>query len=1063
SSSTQTPYSNSPFTPTGTTAPRSGSSRRSYDARTSSRRSRRMTGGDIALHQYTDLSGMASVAEHELVEFDPGLPLRSRSSWMKRLSTLSSSHASSPSSSPRPESPTVSVSNGSTAFSYNGSTAPIIGKPSPPPLPPNKLVKRSSSQRTIHGSPSDSHTSRRPTLRRPATSHQRSATLQRRSSLMAISTEGSYTSNNPFVLLEHEDVQWRQFFSPKVAKEGVISKKRVATSDSRSIKRIYPDGKHTATLLMAQAVAPSSVEFDDSLSQDGDSIYFGSRPVTPSGLLLSPTCEDPSALTDPLRDTLVSESGSLEHRSPRRSFSISDLIATNAQSWKSRPSKAQSITNPSKRIGRRTFSAPLLTMGSRQSVTAHGDFERPSKKRDFTDPTASKRSLFSPPAGKTSNGDSYFNVNNVSSFTTRDLPSGPPAVPTADSKYTSPPTHSHSSQSSIVGSTRVPPSPTLVQANIRPSRHSVTPSEQASTLVGSDSETRGVGSGEEDDVDVQCETVFDSIRPGMTRNQPRGPLIETMFDDSVHHSGSKGKISPLKDLLVNGVFREQPMDFKDDDCIIEEEESISTPIKLTFNEVSPENGEHWTAMPLDMSSSALTEIHSSNPASRDQDGPLDGYKAMWTLNDENEEEDWDRDQDTMGITEHVATPLTLRRSNPMLVSSFSSPLTALPRPSIEAGERDAKSNLFDWAEQQPSDNSPGNGAPPRPKTVHGKKNLSDRGSRSVGRRAPSALHARSQSVPVVPDIGGKRDTTVTNKFGTWGVGSKGVSEDWNDDFDFEETRTNEPVGEGSDGNKRVDSGHAMFVPQSIREQQSNVLANIGLLREWGLLIEELKELRIRASNLGILAARKGDVWEEVDAMIDLADQEAEEPVMPPQASPPSSPGFDFDAFEEAPPKKAGQRRKSGLSFHEESTEGHPIIATTTTARPRRKSVLPPNGDIFNEPKTDPTPNIASKPSTPVTNRPRKDSEAAARSVIEALQKRKSTVDHPLPLQPVPAGKKVEFDTATLRRIVPYVSVLMRKVKEIIREAEGLYSSPAQSPKPVEPALSLLFREPPDSS
>jgi len=70
-----------------------------------------------------------------------------------------------------------------------------------------------------------------------------------------------------------------------------------------------------------------------------------------------------------------------------------------------------------------------------------------------------------------------------------------------------------------------------------------------------------------------------------------------------------------------------------------------------------------------------------------------------------------------------------------------------------------------------------------------------------------------------------------------------------------------------------------------------------------------------------------------------------------------------------------------------------------------------------------------------------------------LQKRKSVHEPIAKLQPVSPSKKVPFDTATLRHIVPYVNTLMRKVKDALREAEGLY--PGTSPK--EPPFSKIFQ------
>jgi hypothetical protein len=298
---------------------------------------------------------------------------------------------------------------------------------------------------------------------------------------------------------------------------------------------------------------------------------------------------------------------------------------------------------------------------------------------------------------------------------------------------------------------------------------------------------------------------------------------------------------------------------------------------------------------------------------------------------------------------------------------------------------------------------------------------------------------------------GKRNTVVTNKFGTWGVGSKGVTEDWNDDFDFSEIME-ESTPQSVAGSQRVDSGSAMVVPKSIQEQQNNVLANISLLREWGLLIEELKEHRIRAVSLGIVEGPQSGTWEEVDAMIDLADQEAEHEEVP-RASPPSSPGFDEDAFDDmsASPNVGRGRRKSG-SPNDDLAKNH------TPLRPR-KSILPPNHGIFS-PQSSPIPPKTKyeAPATPeprpITTRPRKDSEAKARSVIEALQTRRSVFEPAADAPPTPSSKKVPFDTATLRRIVPYVASLTHKVKETIRDAEGLYYSPTTSPQHEEPPFAM---------
>jgi len=385
------------------------------------------------------------------------------------------------------------------------------------------------------------------------------------------------------------------------------------------------------------------------------------------------------------------------------------------------------------------------------------------------------------------------------------------------------------------------------------------------------------------------------------------------------------------------------------------------------------------------------------------------------------------------------------RSTPFRLSVFSRSANAASAHSTPARHGHAsndKSNLFDWSEQQPSP-SHHNQSPPRPRTVHGKKDPENRGSRTAGRRAPSGMHARSHSVPVVPDVDGKRNNAVANKFGTWGVGSKAVTEDWNEDFDFEEPPVPQLHSVEHD-DKRIDSGHEMFVPRSIREQQESVVANISLLREWGLLIEELKELRVRAVALDMLNGPYAQDWQEVDAMIELADQESEEDTLQPRRSPPSSPGFDYGFFDESlfNGASSSKTRADPIQLAESPFPDHDTRATSPHSAVPAPTMIP---------------------------RPRKDSEAVARTVIAALQSKRSVSD-PTALKPVTAAKKVPFDTGTLRHIVPYVNGLKRKVKDALRETEGLYSSPRRPSSSSEdddrvvapgdqPAFRTIFNEP----
>lgn len=778
---------------------------------------RRMTSGDTGLQAPSSVSNSYAPSDQDTAELDQPMSIPSRRrSWIQRLSTMSSSQPSSRNPSPAPLSPSVSCSNGSMAFSHDGSTAPIIGKRARSPLPPNKLVKRSSSLRRPQEAPTQGIASRRPSFRRPATSHQRSATLQHHPLLEMTVEDASVHEQGT-----DSEPEYAHFFTARVAKERPLSK-------ALGFRRILPDGKHPPTLVLARSVSTGTDAIDDSGSEDGDSVFFVSRPGTPLSLtaVIATRTDAPQttgALDSPRR--LPNSDAGDNASQPRRSFSITDLLTSSAR--RSRTVKATGGGRPTRRASQRTSSAPLVpTMGRRRNSIAY----TPDARRNVTDPTLSGRNIATS-AGllrETTNSQAALDrASGGSSTQPLAVQSVRSAVPMSDpeGRLASMP-QLEGIASAALPANQPPPSPTLAQSGVRPSRHSMAPSEQASTLVGSsDNEVRGLGSGDEDDADQQSETLFDSLRTGATRSTsggPRGPRIETIFDES---PPSKIKVTALRDLLPPGSFGEPAINgAAGQHSITEEEESISTPVRTVRPDRSLQDSPSFTrthAAPL-----FPTLIPSSPPS---MPKPLSLGTLEWDsrAGDDDDSSRWSHDEADvedswvdLPIVSHVATPVSLRRSNPQLLASGSSPKPSTPQHlTADCADREARSSIFDWSEQQPADKSSGNRTPPRPRTVHGKKDADRRGSRSVGRRVPSGLHARSQSVPVVPDATGKRNTVVTNKFGTWGVGSKGVTEDWNDDFDFSELNE-DPVAEDAGDAPRVDSGAAMVVPKNIQEQST---------------------------------------------------------------------------------------------------------------------------------------------------------------------------------------------------------------------------------------------------
>nr|OQO19349.1 hypothetical protein B0A51_14457 [Rachicladosporium sp. CCFEE 5018] len=834
----------------------------------------------------------------------------------------------------------------------------------PPSQARNRLVKRSASTRSIASSAALSSGSKIPVpnFRRPATSHQRSATLQEQS--MPIAENEAEPGHD-----RNDSTQWRHYFTPKVADTPTSFLRRASTGIPNPIRRIYPDRRYVPTLVSAEhSVGRAELETDGALNFDFD---FGAG--TPS-FGAATTTSAPSE--------------------PRRSFSIGDLLSTGPSPLWKRPKPSKSRLphgKPARTNTRRVVSAPQHTMGSALS-TSRVESDRPVKRREVGTSTVSSPSLYA--ASSATRASEATAPQEIQLNLGAEALTSPAASPYMHGTSPNP------SLSSPLAQRRLP-SANETSAAQRPPRLSAATSEI--TTASSDNESKSIGDAS---TDYQSDNFFDSFPTRTTQSSggKRGPPIETIFDESPPNFLS-GRSTKLKDFLNSSQARAAEAGDPHRYSTIEEEESISTP-RRSMNEKRLASSPHLSAVAYNVFSSSPPAVHEvADVEEIDWDVPENYTSSPVVAADQ--PNTLDRAQEEFYPTQR-SLPFRL---GPLTRPQNSSSVTSTLQ---RNGTTDRTTTIFDWSEAQPSPSQ--NHTPPRPKTVHGKKDPENRGSRQQGRRAPSAMHARSHSVPVVPDVDGKRSNATANKFGTWGVGSKAVTEDWNEDFDFEEDLP-ELMGAAELEEKRVDSGHEMFVPKSIREQQNNVVANIGLLREWGLLIEELKELRVRAVALEMLTGRHAQAWSEVDAMIALADQESEEDTLEPRRSPPSSPGFDYDAFDE-PVREAVQTVRARTQSIRAAS---PALASNGNAS---------SGLSFDEPST---------PLQALLARPRKDSEAVARSVIEALQYRRSVSD-PTALQPV-QSKKVPFDTGTLRHIVPYVNKLKRQVKEAMREKEGLYTSP----------------------
>lgn len=413
-------------------------------------------------------------------------------------------------------------------------------------------------------------------------------------------------------------------------------------------------------------------------------------------------------------------------------------------------------------------------------------------------------------------------------------------------------------------------------------------------------------------------------------------------------------------------------------------------------------------------------------------------------------EDWSLDSiDTNIAPQGDDTPMTDDDDCSSLRRSIPSSALAPPEPSHATrpgdGDRPSKPNIFDWSEPAIADLDPRQGSSPRPKTVHGIKSREPRASRLSGRRGSNALHLRSQSVPLPPDTSGHRSHNNASKLESWVLGNKGVSEDWDGDFEFEESPrpAKQVVVENEGIRSSLSSG--MIVPRAILEQQASVRGQFGQVKELTLLVEELKRLQQQASHQGIMQGQSVELWKEAEGIINLATvDDEEEDLLPPRSPPPPAAAiYDFDLFDDdSSPPSLGRRK----TYFTPTKEPWPAIDDIAPALIASRALLE-----------------SSPLSTPPRSRPRKESTAQAKSVLETIHHQRNPQSPEL-RDSKSAQKKLPFDTNSLRDLVTRAGVLTRALKEIVRRAENPPSTPKHQPAtpPRDPLFSQIFQQHPSS-
>jgi hypothetical protein len=573
--------------------------------------------------------------------------------------------------------------------------------------------------------------------------------------------------------------------------------------------------------------------------------------------------------------------------------------------------------------------------------------------------------------------------------------------------------------------------------------------ERASTVVSSDFE-HFFTSGDDDDTDGRSDTMYDSFRTGTSaRLRTVDTPLESMFDESPPSTAGNSRTKRLSIQEILG----QAWDV--DTNIMEEDESTSTPIRASHAEADTEMGDR----PVEDSSSFHRDLSLAH---------IDF--ARMSLDDD-DDDDWARDDDSNALSNHLSPPtssLNSRRAGPNLrhaLASISgnsgadrSPDTLSERP---------RSTIFDWTE--PTSQVEVEGYSPRPKTVHGKQELDLRGGRPANRKGPVAAHIRSQSVPVVPDP--TETSKVVPKFGTWGMGTKNVSEDWDDDFDLDEDSV------GTVGAKDSATSFSMVVPPSIQAIQNTVKVHSGQIRELSLLVNDLKRLCRHGKDLDIIDSSSAAKWREAENIIELAapDDEEEDDELQPSTEQVA----DFDAASSIDERFLDDGFDAASLEHKPSFNSfrfdEPEMSKTAVVRERqvvrRRSVFSPEDDIFGN--NWPLPEDGGSPYRPRTpdqsRNPNRDS-AMISIVMEAMQQQRAAepVRRRSPVKP--SQSKLFFDTNSLQELVKRASHLRDSLSDIVRRAEVLTQSPTGTPRRERaqrladgsPAFTRVFTEPPSS-
>lgn len=530
----------------------------------------------------------------------------------------------------------------------------------------------------------------------------------------------------------------------------------------------------------------------------------------------------------------------------------------------------------------------------------------------------------------------------------------------------------------------------------RPKRHSIAASDPASTVVGSD-DTRVFTSCDEGETDMT--DYWDSVRTRETNGSGlKGLRIETMFD-KVGARLSNEEVTTLEELLPRGSFASR----------LEKEPSL---------------------FPTRPSAPPTVRAQVNDSVSTMSAEDEDACSMVGALPGESE-----------GPARQALLSFASSRPSEGQMTQTTTVETQAGS-SIEEARICQKMNIFDWSEQTRPDRDLSD-TETRPRTVHGKQNGVDRGSRAACHKVPSAIHLRSQSVPVASDLPAN-DHRQTGKFGTWGLGSKGVSEDWDSDFDFDDAEE-APGRQPPQPQEFKAVPQSMTVPKAILERQASLRGQFGQVQELTLLVQELKRLRHQASVLDLVEGPSSELWKEAEGIVNLATIDDEEERRSPPGSP-SSLTFSFDDSDEEGLNASSKRNSEG------SWQG-------ASQQPSQLSSPPfEHSEGSSEIAWRDDPQQESLSCNPPLRRSSKDSPPS-KSVRDILQPAGRPGNSTLVgLGPTPRAQKMPFDTQSLRNLVVRAGVVTRALKEVIRKAEGVDPDPQDVFHP-DPPFRRIFDQP----